>query len=69
MPPTRWTTRGAGLVVAVATAALMLATEPRLAIVWDEGYTLGREERLRLWFQAVQNPAKFAAHWRPPSRA
>ena len=36
--------------------ALMVATEPRLAIVWDEGYTLGREARLRLWFRALRDP-------------
>ena len=35
-----------GLGVSLATAALMLATEPSMAIGWDEGYTLGREERL-----------------------
>ena len=35
----------------------MLATEPYLAIVWDEGYTLGREERLREWFHALADPA------------
>jgi len=44
----------------------MLATEPRLAIAWDEGYTLGREARLRLWFQALRDPAAFAASWTPP---
>ena len=38
----------------------MLATEPRLAIVWDEGYTLGRENRIRLWFRALRDPAAFA---------
>src|SRR3954468_15064007 len=67
MPPTRWTIRGAGLAVALATAALMLATEPRLAIVWDEGYTLGREARLRLWFRALADPPAFAASWSPPA--
>ena len=48
--------------MAAGTLAVMLASEPFMAISWDEGYTLGREERLRLWFQAVQNPADFAAH-------
>ena len=67
MPSTRWTIRGAGLAVALATAALMLATEPRLAIVWDEGYTLGREARLRLWFRALADPPGFAATWQPPA--
>ena len=52
-----WTIRGRRLAVALATLALMLATEPRLAIVWDEGYTLGREARLRLWFRALRDPA------------
>ncbi len=59
-------TWGLALLVAVATAALMLATAPRLTIVWDEGYTLGREERLRLWFRALADPVRFAAAWRPP---
>lgn len=52
--------------VAAATLALMLATEPRLAIAWDEGYTLGREERVRLWFRALRDPAAFARSWTPP---
>ncbi len=58
-----------GLGISLATAILMLATEPRLAIAWDEGFTLGRQERLRLWFQALRDPAAFAARWRPPSPA
>jgi MFS family permease len=53
--------------VGLATLGLMLATEPRLAIVWDEGYTLGREARLREWFRALRDPASFAAHWTPPA--
>jgi 4-amino-4-deoxy-L-arabinose transferase-like glycosyltransferase len=56
-----------GVVVTLATAAVMLATEPYLAIVWDEGYTLGREERLREWFHALADPTAFAARWRPPA--
>ncbi|HEV3122274.1 MAG TPA: glycosyltransferase family 39 protein [Isosphaeraceae bacterium] len=44
----------------------MLSTEPSLSIVWDEGYTLGRENRIRLWFQALRDPAGFAARWQPP---
>ncbi len=39
-----------GLGVSILTAWLMLVTEPRMAIHWDEGYTLGREEALRDWF-------------------
>lgn len=50
------------------TLTVMLATEPRLAIVWDEGYTLGREARLRLWFRAMKDPARFAADWQPPTQ-
>ena len=42
---------GAG--VSFATACLMLSTESHLGITWDEGYTLGREERLRDWFNAA----------------
>jgi len=51
--------------VSLATAVLMLATEPHMAIAWDEGYTLGREERLREWFQGLRDPARFAKTWRP----
>jgi 4-amino-4-deoxy-L-arabinose transferase-like glycosyltransferase len=54
---------GAG--VSVATAMLMLLTEPQMAIAWDEGYTLGREERLREWFRGLRDPARFAAEWKP----
>jgi len=62
----RWTLRALGFGVALSTLGLMLATEPSLAIVWDEGYTLGREHRIRLWFRALNGPAKFAATWNPP---
>jgi hypothetical protein len=54
------------LVVGVSILALELATEPYLAIVWDEGYTLGREARLRAWFSALRDPPGFAGHWTPP---
>jgi Dolichyl-phosphate-mannose-protein mannosyltransferase len=57
----------AGVAVGLATAVLMLATEPLLVIVWDEGYTLGREARLRDWFRALADPPSFAAHWHPPA--
>ena len=53
--------------VSMATAIVMLATEPRMAIVWDEAYTLGREERVREWFQALGDPVGFAADWQPPA--
>ncbi|MFO0949877.1 MAG: glycosyltransferase family 39 protein [Isosphaeraceae bacterium] len=59
--------RGAGWLVALGVLGVMLATEPFLAIVWDEGYTLGREERLRLWFRALSDPPGFAARWQPPA--
>jgi 4-amino-4-deoxy-L-arabinose transferase-like glycosyltransferase len=53
--------------VSLLTAWLMLSTEPRMAIQWDEGYTLGREEALRDWFRALADPPRFAAGWhRPP---
>jgi 4-amino-4-deoxy-L-arabinose transferase-like glycosyltransferase len=53
--------------VSLATMLLMVATEPRMAIGWDEGYTLGREQRLREWFRGLRDPAEFAAQWRPLS--
>ncbi|WP_165249770.1 ArnT family glycosyltransferase [Paludisphaera soli] len=58
----------AATLVGLATLAVMVATEPRLAIVWDEGYTLGREARLRTWFRALRDPAAFAATWTPPAQ-
>ena len=54
-----------GLGVSLATAVLMLATLPRMAIGWDEGYTLGREARLRDWFRGLRDPVRFAAQYRP----
>ena len=62
----RWRILGGGWCVALLTAILMIATEPKLAIVWDEGYTLGREARLRLWFRALTDPPAFASTWVPP---
>lgn len=59
-----------GIAPALAVASIMLAilvgTEPSLAIVWDEGYSLGREARLRTWFRALADPASFARGWVPP---
>jgi 4-amino-4-deoxy-L-arabinose transferase-like glycosyltransferase len=60
----RWAT---GLAITLATFTLMVATEPFLAIVWDEGYTLGREARLRAWSLALENPKRFAETWQPPA--
>ncbi len=59
---------GAGaFFVTLLTLILMLATEPKLAMVWDEGYTLGREERVRLWIAALRDPRGFASRWVPLS--
>src|SRR5262245_42400887 len=44
----------------------MVLTEPGLSIVWDEGYTLGREARVRTWIQGLIDPASLA-DWRPPA--
>lgn len=60
----RWLLRG-GL-ASLATFLLMLATQPSFQIGWDEGYTLGREARVRLWFRALADPSGFAASWVPP---
>jgi 4-amino-4-deoxy-L-arabinose transferase-like glycosyltransferase len=57
----------ASVAAGLLTAVVMLASEPHLAIVWDEGYTLGRDARLREWFRALADPAGFAARWRPPT--
>jgi 4-amino-4-deoxy-L-arabinose transferase-like glycosyltransferase len=45
----------------------LLLTEPFLAIVWDEGYTLGRLDRVRSWIAAMRDPADFARSWVPPT--
>ncbi|WP_435009302.1 ArnT family glycosyltransferase [Tundrisphaera lichenicola] len=68
-PPTprRWPIRVGALAVALGTLALMIATEPRMAIAWDEGFTLGREARIRRWFRALLDPPGFASRWEPPS--
>ena len=66
-PRPRWLIGGGALFVGLLTLGVMVATEPKLAIVWDEGFTLGREARIRLWLAALRDPAGFAAHWVPPS--
>ncbi len=60
-----WQT-GLFLVVTSISLAIMVLTEPLLTIVWDEGYSLGREARVRDWFRALRDPAGFAARWQPP---
>jgi 4-amino-4-deoxy-L-arabinose transferase-like glycosyltransferase len=57
-----------GFGISLATAVLMLATEPSMAIGWDEGYTLGREARLRDWFSGLRDPVRFADRWSPLPR-
>ena len=51
------------MAVALLTLALMVATEARLPIVWDEGFTLIRLARVRAWLNAVRDPPQFAAAW------
>lgn len=67
-PASPWRCRFTGLVVAAMTLVLLIATEPRMAIVWDEGYTLGREARIRNWFRALRDPRGFARTWQPPTK-
>ena len=62
----RWSLRG-GAIAAVVTLAVMVATEPMLAIVWDEGYTLGRERRIKAWLSALADPSGFAGRWTTPA--
>ncbi|WP_435020557.1 glycosyltransferase family 39 protein [Tundrisphaera sp. TA3] len=56
-----------GMAVAAATLALMVATEPKMAIVWDEGFVLGRQARIRSWLRALADPPGFARTWTPPA--
>jgi Dolichyl-phosphate-mannose-protein mannosyltransferase len=56
-----------GLAVASLALILMLATEPFLPIVWDEGFTLLRLARVRAWLLAVRDPELFATRWDPRS--
>jgi Dolichyl-phosphate-mannose-protein mannosyltransferase len=51
--------------VALVTLIVMVATEPFLPIVWDEGFTLMRVSRVRGWIRALRNPESFAATWNP----
>src|SRR6516165_11980649 len=60
-----WQSWASPIAVGVATFLVLLLSEPRLAIVWDEGFTLGRQQRVRLWFKAMLAPAAQAAAWHP----
>lgn len=57
--------RAWGVGVALGTFLVMALTEPFLAIVWDEGYTLGREARIRAWVRGLIDPAEATAAWPP----
>ena len=67
LQPHRGKTWTSAVLVAVGTFALMAGTGPSLAITWDEGHVLGREARVRWWFQAMRDPAGFSASWTPPA--
>ena len=43
----------------------MVATEPLLPIVWDEGFTLLRSREFAPGSHAVRDPELFAARWNP----
>ncbi len=65
-PGSAWKKAAAALGVVAATLALMIATEPRLSMGWDEGYGLAREARVRLWFELIVRPLKPEQPWPPP---
>jgi hypothetical protein len=71
MPPALTTSRArrwlASIAIALGVLALLVATEPALSITWDEGYTLGRIERVRAWLWGVADPVGFSQHWHPPT--
>jgi 4-amino-4-deoxy-L-arabinose transferase-like glycosyltransferase len=54
------------LAAASVCLAIMMISEPFLVIAWDEGYSLGREARVRSWFSGLRDPAEFAERWQPP---
>lgn len=56
------------MIVGVLALLLLVLTEPFLAIGWDEGYSLGRERRIRSWLSAMVDPEGFAESWSPPRR-
>ncbi|WP_158633357.1 glycosyltransferase family 39 protein [Tautonia sociabilis] len=66
MPPDGRRSARAGLIAGLIAFALLAITEPMLAIVWDEGYTLGRERRIRSWLSALADPQGFSRSWEPP---
>ena len=66
-PHLRWFIGAGAFFVGLLTLGLMIATEPKLAMVWDEGYTLGRETRIRLWLEALGDPPGFASRWVSPA--
>ncbi len=43
----------------------MIATEPMLALAWDEAYTLARLDRVHAWITALRDPTQFANQWQP----
>lgn len=57
----------AGVVAGLIALAALAITEPMLAIAWDEGYTLGRERRIRWWLSALADPEGFSRAWDPPA--
>lgn len=67
--PLRRRAIGGFLLVAGAAFALMPATESRLAMVWDEGYTLGREARVRAWLALMIDPQRGDVAVDPPEFA
>lgn len=69
-PPTaetrpRWAPGLAGVMAGLLTLGVMLATEPSLALAWDEAYTLARLDRVHAWLLALRDPAGFAVTWDP----
>ncbi|WP_169977294.1 glycosyltransferase family 39 protein [Tautonia rosea] len=56
-----------GLLAGTLAFLVLILTEPMLAIAWDEGYSLGRERRIRAWLSALVDPEGFAETWSPPA--
>ena len=63
----RWGDAVAAALLAAGTLFLLTATLNDYGMVWDEGFTVEREERLREWFALVVGDTSPSNRARPPA--